>query len=99
MPTDRLAVILDLDGEITIQGTLTKFVVTLRPVAIQGEFLNVDNEHLSRHCCREESMGLLTLRLKKIPNQAFNNLLHENETISRLTRTDPKELFPGPEHC
>src|SRR5438477_7953331 len=52
MPTDRFAVLLDLDGEIAIQSTLIKPVVAFRPVAIQCEFLNMDNEHVSRHCSR-----------------------------------------------
>src|ERR1700723_1272441 len=52
MPTDRFTVILDLHGEIAVQGTLIKPVVALRPVAIEGEFLNMDDEHVSRHCSR-----------------------------------------------
>lgn len=34
------------------RGPLIKSVVALRPVAIQDEFLNIDNEHVSRHCSR-----------------------------------------------
>ncbi len=50
MPTNGFTVLLDLNGEIAIQGTLIKPVVALGPIAIQGEFLNMDNEHVSRHC-------------------------------------------------
>src|SRR3954447_25875281 len=52
MPTDRFSVLLDLNGEIAIQGTLIQPVVALRPIAIQRQLLDVDNEHVSRHCSR-----------------------------------------------
>src|ERR1700733_7402713 len=94
MPTDRFTVLLDLDGEIAIQGTLIKSVVALRPVAIQGEFLNMDNEHVSRHWSRYVKRAGLRIATEGPPDPIHISPagIHRSG-VNGISRIDSEDRF------